>query len=46
MKKSFKQLCDQLERIYRLYEWGAGSRRMIERAEMFMHKKANVGLMF
>ena len=46
MKKTFKQLCAQLERIYKLYEWGAGSRRMIERAEQFMYKNTNVGLMF
>ena len=46
MKKTFKQCADQLERIYRLYLRGFGTKNLLERAERFMYKKINVGLCF
>lgn len=46
MKKSFKQMCDQLERIYTMFEHGFGTRKLLERAESFMFRTQRVGLMF
>ncbi len=46
MKKTFKQVADQIERIYKLYLKGFGTRKMLERAEKFMAEQPNVGLCF
>ena len=46
MKKSFKQIADQIERIYSLYLRGFGTRKMLERAEKFMASKQSIGLCF
>lgn len=46
MKKSFKQMCDQLERIYTMFEHGFGTKKLLERAERFMFRIQRVGLMF
>ena len=46
MKKTFKQCADQLERIYRLYLYGFGTKNLLSKAERFMCKTTNVGLCF
>lgn len=46
MKKSFKQMCDQLEHIYTMFEHGFGTKKLLERAEGFMFRTQRVGLMF
>ena len=46
MKKTFKQCADQLERIYRLYLNGFGTKNLLAKAESFMCEKRNVGLCF
>lgn len=46
MKKSFKQMCDQLERVYTMFEHGFGTKKLLERAESFMFRTQRVGLMF
>ena len=46
MKKTFKQCADQLERIYRLYLRGFGTKNLLEKAERFMYETKNVGLCF
>ena len=46
MKKSFNQVSDQLERIYKLYCKGFGTRKMLERAENFFFGIQNIGLCF
>ena len=46
MKKTFKQIANQVERIYSLYCKGFGTRKMLERAEKFMAEQPNVGLCF
>lgn len=46
MKKTFKQCADQLERIYRLYLNGFGTKSLLTKAERFMCKTTNVGLCF
>ena len=44
--KTFKQITDQIERIYKLYLKGFGTPKMMERAENFMARTPNVGLCF
>ena len=45
--KTFKQMAEQMERIYSLYLHGYGSHRIIERAERFAFSRVqNVGLLF
>jgi hypothetical protein len=45
--KTFKQIADQVERIYRLYyNFGCGSTKMLEKAEKFFFSQQNVGLSF
>ena len=47
MKKTFKQIADQVERIYRLYyNFGCGSTKMLEKAESFFNSQQNIGLCF
>ena len=50
MKKTFKQMADQLERIYKLYYRNNGqtfgTSRMLERAEHFFFNQQNIGLCF
>ena len=46
MKKSFNQVAAQLERIYRLYYKGFGTKKLLEKAENFMFEIQNVGLYF
>lgn len=46
MKKSFKVISDQLERIYKLYLKGYGTKAMLDKAESFMFRQSNVGLLF
>jgi hypothetical protein len=46
MKKTFKQCTDQLERIYRLYLHGFGTKNLLAKAERFMCETTNVGLCF
>ena len=46
MKKTFKQCADQLERIYRLYMNGFGTKTLLAKAERFMCETNNVGLCF
>lgn len=46
MKKTFKQCTDQLERIYKLYLLGFGTKNLLEKAERFMCETKNVGLCF
>lgn len=45
--KTFKQIAEQVERIYRLYyTFGCGSQKMLEKAENFFFSQQNVGLCF
>ena len=50
MKKTFKQMADQLERIYKLYYRNNGqtfgTSKMLERAERFFFHQQNIGLCF
>ena len=46
MKKTFKQIAAQLERIYRLYYKGFGTQKMLDKAESFFFGIQNVGLCF
>lgn len=47
MKKTFKQISAQIERIERLYyNFGCGTRKMLERAESYFFSIQNVGLCF
>lgn len=46
MKKSFKVLAAQLERIYKLYLSGYGTKALMDKAESFMFRQSNVGLLF
>ena len=46
MKKSFEKAADQLERIYKLYLKGFGTKKMLEKAERFMCENSSVGLCF
>jgi len=46
MKKNFKVLCAQLERIYKLYLSGYGTQKLMDKAESFMFRQSRVGLMF
>ena len=46
MKKSFNQIAAQLERIYKLYEKGFGTKALLEKAENCMFGIQNVGLCF
>ena len=45
--KTFKQIAAQIERIERLYyDFGCGTRKMLESAERFFSSQQNVGLQF
>lgn len=45
--KSFKQISDQVERIYRLYyTFNCGTKKMLETAERFFFTQQNLGLQF
>lgn len=44
--KTFADLLAQLERIYKLYQSGYGTKKLLERAESFMFRIHRVGLMF
>ncbi len=44
--KTFKQVCEQVERIYKMYCKGFGCRAFLERADKAMFNYGNVGLMF
>ena len=45
--KTFSQIAEQIERIYRLYyTFGCGSTKMLETAERFFFSQQNVGLQF
>lgn len=45
--KTFKQIADQVERIYRLYyNFGCGSAKMLEKAENLFFSQQNIGLCF
>ena len=45
--KTFSQIAEQIERIYRLYyNFGCGSTKMLEKAEEFFFSQQNVGLSF
>ena len=46
MKKSFNQIAAQLERIYKLYYKGFGTKTLLEKAEKCMYGIQNVGLCF
>ena len=46
MKKTFKQIAAQCERIYKLYLCGYGSSKMVERVENAMFSIGEVCLMF
>lgn len=46
MKKTFEDLSIQLERIYKLYLIGCGTKKMLEKAEHFMCENSSVGLCF
>jgi len=46
MKKTFKEISEQLERIYRLYLRGYGTKKMLEKAEEFFCSKPDLGLCF
>ena len=45
--KTFCQISEQIERIYRLYyNFGCGTKKMLETAEKFFSTKNNLGLCF
>ena len=45
--KTFNQISEQLERVYRLYyNFGCGSTKMLEKAEKFFNSQQNIGLCF
>jgi len=44
--KSFKEISTQLERIYKLYLKGYGTKKMLESAESFFNSQTNIGLCF
>ena len=45
--KTFKQISAQIERIERLYyNFGCGTKKMLETAERFLVSQQNVGLCF
>ena len=45
--KSFKQISAQIERIEKLYyNFGCGTKKMLETAERFFTNQQNVGLCF
>ena len=45
--KTFNQIAEQIERIYRLYyNFGCGTKKMLETAERFFTSRQNVGLLF
>ena len=46
MKKSFNQIAAQLERIYKLYYKGFGTKTLLEKAVKCMYGIQNVGLCF
>ena len=45
--KTFKQISAQIERIERLYyNFGCGTKKMLETAESFFNSQQNIGLCF
>lgn len=44
--KTFKQICEQCERISRLYGKGFGTKKMMEKAESIFFSVPNVSLCF
>ena len=46
MKKTFDQISAQLERVYKLYYKGFGTKKMLEKAESFFFGVQNIGLCF
>ena len=44
--KTFKQICEQCERISRLYGKGFGTKKMLEKAESIFFSIPNVSLCF
>lgn len=45
--KTFQEIAAQIERIERLYyDFGCGTKKMLERAERFFSTKNNLGLYF
>lgn len=45
--KTFKQIAAQIERIERLYyNFGCGTKKMLETAERFFSSQSRVGLQF
>ena len=45
--KTFKQISEQLERIYSLYyDFGCGTKNMLARGEKFFFSRQNIGLCF
>lgn len=46
MKKTFRQVSAQLERIYALYLKGFGTKKLLERAERVFNSRADIGLCF
>ena len=46
MKKNFKEIAAQCERIFSLYAKGFGTKKMLERAENYFFGCGNVALNF
>lgn len=45
--KTFSQISEQIERIYRLYyNFGCGTKKMLECAERFFNSRQRIGLCF
>ena len=44
--KTFSEISNQLERIYKLYLKGFGTKKMLETAERFFNSQQNIGLCF
>ena len=44
--KTFSEISNQLERIYKLYLKGFGTKKMLETAESFFNSQQNIGLCF
>lgn len=44
--KTFKEICEQCERISRLYGKGFGTEKMLQKAENIFFSRPNVGLCF
>lgn len=44
--KTFKQICEQCERISRLYGKGFGTKKMLEKAESIFFSVPNLSMAF